>query len=77
QDRSGDGSLMDGPTPAPRFGRYGSALVALDDERTALAAVLVLQEMGLTVDIAADRDSAFQWAAGDDHGASGEVVHLG
>jgi len=44
-----------------RFGSRGSALVALDDQRAALAAVLVLQEMGLTVDIAADRDSALAW----------------
>ena len=45
------------------FGRYGSALVVLDDDRAALATVLVLQEMCLTVDIAADREAALQWAA--------------
>ena len=39
----------------------GSALVALADQRAALAAVLVLQEMGLTVDIASDRDAALAW----------------
>ena len=44
------------------FGRHGSAFVALDDDRAALATVLVLQEMGLTVDIAADREAALQWA---------------
>jgi DNA-binding response OmpR family regulator len=43
------------------FGSSGSALVAVDDQRAALAAVLVLQEMGLTVDIAADRESALAW----------------
>jgi DNA-binding NtrC family response regulator len=41
--------------------RVGSALVALDDERAARAATLVLQEMGLTVDIATDRDAALAW----------------
>ena len=43
-------------------GRHGSALVALDDERAALAAVLVLQEMGHAVDLAADGEAAFEWA---------------
>jgi hypothetical protein len=41
---------------------HGSALVALEDERAALAAVLVLQEMGLAVDIAVDRDRSVDWA---------------
>jgi ActR/RegA family two-component response regulator len=41
---------------------HGSALVALDDERAALATVLVLQEMGLAVDIAVDRDRSVEWA---------------
>lgn len=48
--------------PVPRFGMHGSALVALDDERAALATVLVLQEMGLAVDIAVDRDRSVEWA---------------
>lgn len=48
--------------PVPRFGMHGSALVALDDERAALATVLVLQEMGLAVDIAVDRDRSIEWA---------------
>ena len=43
------------------FSSTGSALVALADQRAALAAVLVLQEMGLTVDIASDRDAALAW----------------
>ena len=34
----------------------------LDDQRSALSTVLVLQEMGLTVDVAADRDAAVAWA---------------
>lgn len=40
---------------------YGSALVALDDGRALFATTLVLQEMGLTVDLAPDLDSALQW----------------
>jgi DNA-binding NtrC family response regulator len=41
--------------------RRGSALVVLDDERAVLAATLVLQEMGLTVDVANDREAALDW----------------
>jgi DNA-binding response OmpR family regulator len=47
--------------PGAGYGTAGSALVVLDDQRTALASVLVLQEMGLTVDVAADRDAALAW----------------
>jgi hypothetical protein len=43
------------------MGRLGSALVVLDDERAVLAATLVLQEMGLTVDVANDREAALDW----------------
>ena len=43
------------------YGTSGSALVVIDDQRSALAAVLVLQEMGLTVDVAADRGAALAW----------------
>ena len=46
----------------PGYGTTGSALVLLDDQRAALSTVLVLQEMGLTVDVAADRDAAVAWA---------------
>ena len=53
--------MAGGSAPGAGFGSSGSALVALDDQHAALAAVLVLQEMGLTVDIAADRDSALAW----------------
>ena len=53
---------MHDPAPAPLFGSHGSALVAIDDERTALAAVLVLQEMVSSVDVAADLDAAPEWA---------------
>lgn len=49
-------------SPTPGFGGQGSALVVLDDERTTLATVLVLQEMGLTVDIATDREAALERA---------------
>ncbi len=41
--------------------RRGSALVVLDDERAVLATSLVLQEMGLTVDVASDREAALDW----------------
>ena len=46
----------------PRMGMHGSALVAIEDERAALATVLVLQEMGLVVDIVDDRDRSVEWA---------------
>lgn len=49
---------------------YGSALVVLDDGRALFATTLVLQEMGLTVDLAADLDAALQWV----EAASYEVV---
>jgi DNA-binding response OmpR family regulator len=39
----------------------GSALVALDDDRAALASTLVLQEIGLTVDVARSLESAIEW----------------
>ena len=45
------------------MGRRGSALVVLDDERAVLATSLVLQEMGLTVDVASDREAAMDWIA--------------
>jgi DNA-binding response OmpR family regulator len=43
------------------LGAYGSALVALDDERATHATTLVLQEMGLTVDVVTDLPSALDW----------------
>lgn len=43
------------------FGTQGSALVLIDDDRAALATVLVLQEMGQAVDVATDRDAALTW----------------
>lgn len=46
---------------------YGSALVALDDERAMFATTLVLQEMGLTVDLATDLDAALQWIEAADY----------
>jgi hypothetical protein len=47
----------------PRMGMHGSALVAIEDEHAALATVLVLQEIGLVVDIVVDRDRSVEWAA--------------
>ena len=44
------------------FGTRGSALVMIDDHRAALATVLVLQEMGMSVDIAGDPASALAWS---------------
>ncbi len=46
---------------------YGSALVALDDERAMYATTLVMQEMGLTVDLAGDLESALQWVEAADY----------
>ena len=53
---------LDAPEPW-RPGTAGAqALVMVSDQRAALAAVLVLQEMGLSVDIAADPAAALSWA---------------
>ena len=50
---------------APRFGRglsaHGSALLCLSDPRAELATMLILQELGLSVDLAADVESAIRW----------------
>ncbi len=46
---------------------YGSALVVLDDERAMFATTLVLQEMGLTVDLATDLGSALEWVEAADY----------
>lgn len=46
---------------------YGAALVALDDQRALHATTLVLQEMGLTVDIVADLRSALDWVEAADY----------
>jgi DNA-binding response OmpR family regulator len=54
----------------PPLSAYGSALVALDDGRALFATTLVLQEMGLTVDLASDLESALEWI----EAASYEVV---
>jgi DNA-binding response OmpR family regulator len=45
----------------PRPGMRGSALVLVEDQRSALAAVLVLQEMGFSVDIASQPEGALSW----------------
>src|SRR5262245_21501851 len=39
----------------------GSALVLVEDQRSALAAVLILQEMGYSVDIAVQPEAALEW----------------
>jgi DNA-binding response OmpR family regulator len=41
---------------------HASALVIVDDERIALATVLVLQEMNFSVDVALDAIPAVKWA---------------
>ena len=50
---------------APRSGRglstCGSALVCLSDPRAELATMLILQELGLGVDLATDPESAIRW----------------
>jgi hypothetical protein len=50
---------------APRSGRglstRGSALVCLSDPRAELATMLIIQEMGMSVDLAADAESAIGW----------------
>ncbi|MSP22003.1 MAG: hypothetical protein EXR66_03120 [Dehalococcoidia bacterium] len=46
---------------------YGSALVAIDDVRATHATTLVLQEMGLTVDVVADLPSALDWVEAADY----------
>jgi len=40
---------------------FGSALVVLDDDRAARASTLVLQELGLTVDLTSSLDAAIEW----------------
>jgi DNA-binding response OmpR family regulator len=44
------------------MGKHGSALVVVDDERIALATVLVLQEMNFSVDVALEPLPAVKWA---------------
>lgn len=66
-------------------GIHGSAMVLVEDERSALAAVLLLQEMGYAVDIAGTADAALSWvrlarydwivcSGGGDHSRSVEFV---
>jgi hypothetical protein len=59
----------DAPRRAPHHARppvrglsaHGSALVCLGDPRAELATMLILQELGLSVDLAADPESAIRW----------------
>ena len=50
-------------TEWPRGVSNGSALVLVQDRRVALAAVLVLQEMCLSVDVATDLEAAADWSS--------------
>ena len=43
--------------PGPR----GCALVLVDDQRAALASVLLLQEMGFSVDVSVQPEAALSW----------------
>ena len=45
-----------------RFDSDGRALVVIGENRVALATVLVLQELNLSVDIALDAESAVTWS---------------
>ena len=47
--------------PHRGLGKQGSALVVMDGDRATLAVVRVRQEMGLSVDIAANREAALPW----------------
>ena len=58
--------MPDPRSPAP-MSAFGSALVALDDERAIRATTLVLQEVGLTVDVVADLPSALDWVEAADY----------
>jgi DNA-binding response OmpR family regulator len=42
-------------------GIRGSALVLVEDQRAALASVLLLQEMGFSVDVSAQPEAALSW----------------
>ncbi len=46
----------------PGLGRHGCGLVVIDEQRVALAVSLILQEMGMAVDMAANRTAALRWA---------------
>lgn len=52
---------MDDEQYEPGMGIAGSALVLVEDQRAALAAVLIAQEMGYSVDIAANPPAALGW----------------
>ena len=52
----------DAPRSRRGLSARGSALVCLADARVELATMLILQELGLSVDIMADPKSAIRWA---------------
>lgn len=56
---------LDAPHGAPRWNRgltsHGCALLCIREQRAELATMLILQELGLTVDLAADVESAVDW----------------
>lgn len=43
------------------MGPRGCALVLVDDQRSALASVLLLQEMGFSVDVSVQPEAALSW----------------
>lgn len=43
------------------FGTRGNALVVVEDSRAAFAAVLILQELGMAVDVVSDLQDATGW----------------
>lgn len=51
----------DAPRSRRGLSAHGCALVCLADPRAELAMVLILQELGLSVDVAADAASAIGW----------------
>ena len=51
----------DAPGSRRGLSAHGSALVCLADARAELATVLILQELGLNVDVATDEESAIGW----------------
>lgn len=49
------------PSRARGFGTRGSALVVVEDTRAAFASVLILQELGMAVDVVVRPEEAVQW----------------
>ncbi len=74
----------DAPWPRPGLSARGSALVCVNEPRAALATVLILQELGIAVDLVEDASAALRWVerarydvlvvAGDDAPALAEAL---